>query len=63
VMTFDAKGVVMRPEELRKATARNAASRKLSTRLSRVSREGMSRSVHDFRSETGSYRCWSAVRQ
>ncbi|HEV8556427.1 MAG TPA: ISKra4 family transposase [Actinophytocola sp.] len=35
VMTYDAKGVVMRPEALREATARNAASRKLSTRLSR----------------------------
>jgi len=35
VLTFDAKGIVMRPGALRQATARNAASRKLSTRLSR----------------------------
>ena len=35
VLTFDAKGVVMRPDALRAATAKAAASRKLSTRLSR----------------------------
>ncbi len=35
VMTYDAKGVVMRPEALREATARTAASQKLATRLSK----------------------------
>lgn len=35
VMTYDAKGVVMRPDALRGSTARQAASRKLSARLSR----------------------------
>jgi hypothetical protein len=35
VLTFDAKGIVMRPDGLRAATANNAASHKLSTRLSR----------------------------
>lgn len=35
VMTFDGKGVVMRPEGLREPTAKAAASRKLSARLSR----------------------------
>jgi hypothetical protein len=35
VMTYDGKGVVMRPGALRAATAKTAASRKLSTRLSR----------------------------
>jgi hypothetical protein len=34
VMTYDAKGVVMRPDGLREATAKAAASQKLSTRLS-----------------------------
>jgi hypothetical protein len=34
-MQYDAKGVVMRPDALRAATAKSAASRKLSTRLSR----------------------------
>jgi hypothetical protein len=34
-MTYDGKGVVMRPGALRAATAKTAASRKLSTRLSR----------------------------
>jgi hypothetical protein len=35
VMTYDAKGVVMRPDALRAATARSAASQKLVTRLSK----------------------------
>ena len=35
VLTFDAKGVVMRPDALREPTARAAASRKLAGRLSR----------------------------
>jgi len=35
VLSFDAKGVVMRPQGLREATAKTAASRKLSGRLSR----------------------------
>jgi hypothetical protein len=35
VMTFDAKGVVMRPDGLRAATAKAAASQKLSGRLSK----------------------------
>jgi hypothetical protein len=35
VMTFDAKGVVMRGDALRQATAKAATSRKLATRLSR----------------------------
>lgn len=35
VLTFDAKGIVMRPDALRAATAKTAASRKLQTRLSR----------------------------
>jgi hypothetical protein len=34
-MQYDGKGVVMRPEALREATAKTATSRKLSTRLSR----------------------------
>ena len=34
-MQYDGKGVVMRPDALREATAKTAASRKLSTRLSR----------------------------
>ena len=34
VMTFDAKGVLMRPQALRPATAATATSRKLATRLS-----------------------------
>ena len=35
VMTYDAKGVVMRPDGLREATAKAAASQKLGTRLSK----------------------------
>lgn len=35
VLTFDGKGIVMRPEGLRVATARQASSRKLSGRLSK----------------------------
>ena len=35
VMTFDGKGVVMRPDGLREATAKAAASQKLTTRLSK----------------------------
>jgi hypothetical protein len=35
VLSFDGKGVVMRPEGLREATAKTAASRKLSGRLSK----------------------------
>ena len=35
VMTYDAKGVVMRPDGLREATAKAAASQKLATRLSK----------------------------
>jgi hypothetical protein len=35
VMSFDGKGVVVRPDALRENTAKNAASRKLSGRLSR----------------------------
>jgi hypothetical protein len=35
VLSFDAKGVVMRPDGLRAATAKAAASQKLSTRLSK----------------------------
>jgi hypothetical protein len=35
VLSADAKGIVMRPEALREATAKTAASRKLSTRLSK----------------------------
>jgi hypothetical protein len=35
VLQFDAKGVVMRPDSLREHTAKQATSRKLSTRLSR----------------------------
>ena len=35
VLTFDAKGVVMRPGALRPATAKTAAGQKLSTRLSK----------------------------
>jgi hypothetical protein len=35
VLSFDGKGVVMRPDGLREATARAAASQKLSTRLSK----------------------------
>jgi hypothetical protein len=35
VMTFDGKGVVVRPDALREDTAKNAASRKLAGRLSR----------------------------
>ena len=35
VLQFDAKGIVMRPESLREATARQASSRKLGSRLSR----------------------------
>jgi hypothetical protein len=35
VMTFDGKGVVMRPDGLRAATAKAAASQKLATRLSK----------------------------
>jgi hypothetical protein len=35
VLSFDAKGVVMRPDGLREATAKAAASQKLATRLSK----------------------------
>jgi hypothetical protein len=35
VLSFDGKGVVMRPDGLREATAKTAASQKLSTRLSK----------------------------
>jgi hypothetical protein len=35
VLSFDAKGVVMRPDGLRQATAKAAASQKLATRLSK----------------------------
>ena len=35
VLSFDGKGVVMRPQGLREATAKTAASRKLSGRLSK----------------------------
>ncbi len=53
VLQFDGKGVVMRPEALRPATAKAAAkSRKLSTRLSPGEKQGRTRmaelaSVHD----------------
>ena len=35
MLTFDGKGIVMRPEALREATAHKAASRKLAGRLSK----------------------------
>lgn len=43
VLTADAKGIVMRPEALRAATAKTATSRKLSTRLSKGEKRGRKR--------------------
>jgi hypothetical protein len=43
VLQFDGKGIVMRPEALREATARAAASRKLATRLSPGEKNGRKR--------------------
>jgi hypothetical protein len=42
-LSFDGKGVVMRPDGLRAATARAAASQKLSTRLSKGEKRGRKR--------------------
>jgi len=43
VLTADAKGIVMRPEALRAATAKTATSRKLSARLSKGEKTGRKR--------------------
>jgi hypothetical protein len=43
VLTADAKGIVMRPEALRAATAKTATSRKLSARLSKGEKRGRKR--------------------
>jgi len=43
VLTADAKGIVMRPEALRAATAKTATSRKLATRLSKGEKTGRKR--------------------
>ena len=43
VLTADAKGIVMRPEALRSATAKTATSAKLSTRLSKGEKRGRKR--------------------
>jgi hypothetical protein len=43
VLTADAKGIVMRPEALRSATAKTATSAKLATRLSKGEKRGRKR--------------------
>jgi hypothetical protein len=49
VLSFDAKGVVMRPDGLRAATAKAAASQKLATRLSKGEKTSLGRTTRRTR--------------
>jgi hypothetical protein len=60
VMTYDAKGVVMRPDGLREATAKAAASQKLATRLSKGEKRNRKRMAEVAAGEDAQHGCHGA---